>query len=281
MLGLAEQIHGHPIGRRAAIGQHQNFRRPGDHVYADRAKHTTLGRCHISVARAGDFVHTRDCRRAVSHGGHGLRATDGESAADTGHISCGQYEFIALAARSCRATAHCAAGGNAAAHRSRHHHDDLAHTGHMRGNRVHQQAGRISRFAAGHVNTGAVQGRDFLTEQTAVGVAVLPAFAAGFFLRFVVAAYAGGGVLQGAFLRFGQAVKRGFEIGLLQLQVRHGGGLQTVKARGVVQHGGVAARFHIGKNVGDALLDGRIGVSRPMQTLLKQRFKICLCGAQA
>ena len=95
----------------------------------------------------------------------------------------------------------------------------------MRGNRVHEQAGRIGCFATGHVNASAVERRDFLTEQTAIGIPVLPAFTAGFFLRFVVAANAGGGVLQGAFLRFGQAVERGFEIGLLQLQIGHGRGL--------------------------------------------------------
>ena len=151
----------------------------------------------------------------------------------------------------------------------------------MRGNRVHEQAGWISRFAAGHVNASAVKRRDFLAEQAAVCIPVLPTFTAGFFLRFVVAANAGRRVLQGTFLRFGQAVESGFEIGLLQLQIRHARGLQTVKSRGVVQHGGIATRFHIGQYVCHALLDGGVGVRRPVQALLKHSFKIGLSGRQA
>jgi hypothetical protein len=39
--------------------------------------------------------------------------------------------------------------------------------------------------------------------------------------------------------------------------------------------------FHIGQDVGHALLDGGVGVGRPMQALLKQGFKIGLGGGQA
>ena len=36
VLGLGEQVHRHPVGRRAAVGQHQDLARAGDHVDADR-----------------------------------------------------------------------------------------------------------------------------------------------------------------------------------------------------------------------------------------------------
>ena len=65
MLGLAEQIHGHPLGRGRAIGQDQNFRRAGNHVYAHHAKHTLLGAGHIGIAGAGDLVHLGHGGRAV------------------------------------------------------------------------------------------------------------------------------------------------------------------------------------------------------------------------
>jgi hypothetical protein len=42
VLGLAEQIHRDPVGGRAAIGQHQDFARAGDHVDADRTEHPRL-----------------------------------------------------------------------------------------------------------------------------------------------------------------------------------------------------------------------------------------------
>jgi hypothetical protein len=115
-------------------------------------------------------------------------------------------------------------------------------------------------FISRHVNTGSVQRRDLLSQQTAVGIAVLPTFATGFFLCFVVAANPGGGILQSALLRFGQAVKGRFEIVLLQFQRGHAVGLQAVKACGVVQHRSIAPLFDIGQDVGHALFDSGIGI---------------------
>ena len=120
-----------------------------------------------------------------------------------------------------------------------------------------------------------------MPEQGTIGVAVLPAFAAGFFLRLVVAAHARGRVLQSGFLRGGKALKRGFQLGLGQLQSGHAVGLQPIETRGVLEHRGVTAPLHIGQDVSHALLDGGVGVGRPMQTLLKLGFKIGLGGGQA
>ena len=281
VLGLTEQIHGYPIGRRAAIGQHQYFRGSGNHVNANRAKHAPFGRRHVRIPRASDFVDPRHRGSAVGHGRDSLRPADGECTTDTSHIRRRQYQFVTLTACGGLAATDCAACGHAAAHRCRYHHDDLANTCYMRRYGIHQQARRVSRFAAWHVNTCAVQGRDFLAEQTAVGVAVLPAFAAGFFLCLVVAANTRSGVLQRTFLRLWQAIECSFEIRLLQLQLSHASGLQAIKACGVVQHGSVAARFHIRKNVSHALLNSGIGIGRPMQALLKQGFKIGLGSGQA
>ena len=70
------------------------------------------------------------------------------------------------------------------------------------------------------------------------------------------------------------AVKCGFQLGLGQLQGGHVGGLQTVKTRGVFQDGVVATRFHIGQDVGHALLNSDIGIRRPMQARFEVRFKL-------
>ena len=63
MLGLAQQIGGDPVRIVAAIGDHQNFRRPGDGVDADLAEHFALGGRDIGIAGAHDLVHGRDALR--------------------------------------------------------------------------------------------------------------------------------------------------------------------------------------------------------------------------
>jgi hypothetical protein len=57
--------------------------------------------------------------------------------------------------------------------------------------------------------------------------------------------------------------------------------LQIVKSRCVFEHRRIATLLHIGQDVGHALLDGGVGVGRPMQALLKQGFKVGLGGGQA
>ena len=146
---------------------------------------------------------------------------------------------------------------------------------------VHQDARWISRFATRHINAHTVEWCDFLAQQGAIGVTVLPALARGFFLRLVVAAHTRGSVLQGLLLHLGQALEGGFQLGLGQLQRRHAVGLQAVKTCGVLQHRCIATGFHIGQDIGHALLDGGIGVGRPMQALLKLGFKVGFGGGQA
>ncbi len=196
VLGLAEQVHRHPFGRRAAIGQDQNFRRPCDHVDADRAKDPLFSAGHIGVAGPGDFVDLGHGSGAVSQSADGLCTAQREGAAHTGHIGGGQHEGIFFATR----------GG--------HDHDDVFNTRHMRGNGIHQHAGRVSCFAAGHINTDTVQGRDFLAEQRAVFITVVPALAAGAFLCLVVVANALGRLLQSGSLNGWQALKSRFQFSL-------------------------------------------------------------------
>ena len=157
-----------------------------------------------------------------------------------------------------------------------HHHDDLAHARHVGRDGIHQHARWIRRLAAGHIDADPVQRRDLLAEQRAVGVNVAPALAAGLFLRFVVAAHARGGGLQGFALNSGNGLEGGFQLGLRQLQLRQGDAIQGVKALGVLQHRRIAAMLHVQQDVGHALLNGGIGCRRPMQA----RFEISLkCAA--
>ena len=210
MFGLAEQVHGHPVRRRRAVGQHQDLARTGNHVDAHRAEHPALGRRHIGIARAGDLVHLGHRRRAVGQRRHRLRATDREHPRHAGHMGGGQHQRIALAL----------SGGAALAGRRRHHHDDFRHAGHMGRNRVHQHRRRIGGLAAGHIDADPVQRRDLLAQQAAIGVAVAPALATGLLLCLVVAAHAVCGKQQGLALFVRQAVEGLLECAAAQSPAR-------------------------------------------------------------
>ena len=76
MFGLAEQIGGDPVGIVGAIGDHQDFRRPGDGIDAHLAEHFALGGGDPGVAGADDLVHRRDAFGAIGQRGDRLRPAD-------------------------------------------------------------------------------------------------------------------------------------------------------------------------------------------------------------
>jgi hypothetical protein len=80
------------------VGNDQHFRRPGNHVDADRAEHAALRACDIGVARADDLVDLRNALRAVGQRRHRLRAADGEHTIHTGDRRGSQHQRIAFAA---------------------------------------------------------------------------------------------------------------------------------------------------------------------------------------
>ena len=97
VFGLAEQIHRHPVGRRGAVGDDEDFRRPRHHVDADHAEHAAFGGGDESVARAGDFIDLRYGLGAVGEGGNRLRTADGEDFGDTRDEGGGKYDVVAFA----------------------------------------------------------------------------------------------------------------------------------------------------------------------------------------
>ena len=76
MLGLGQQVGGDPVRIVAAVGDHQHFRRAGDHVDADRAEHLALGGRDIGVAGADDLGDRADGLGAIGKRGDRLRAAD-------------------------------------------------------------------------------------------------------------------------------------------------------------------------------------------------------------
>jgi hypothetical protein len=192
-----------------------------------------------------------------------LCATNGEGACDAGHVGRGQHQGVALAARR------------------GHHHDDLAYASHVGRYGIHQQRRRIGRLAAGHVDAHAVQGRDLLTQQGAVFIAVLPALAIGLQLALVVAADALRGLLQRRTLGRRDRLEGCGEVLGLELKGRHIRHIQGVKPCGVLQHRRVAPRAHVGQDRRHSLLDRLVLLIAPMQQRLEAGFEVGLRGAQA
>ena len=232
VLGLREEIHRHPVRARAVVGDDENLRWTGDHVDADQAEHAALGRGDIGIAGADDLVDRRQRGRAVGERADRLRAADGEHA---------------INAREVRRREHRGVGD---AIGRRHHHDDLAHAGHLGRHRVHQHRRGVRGLAARHVEPDPIERRDRDAEHRAIGFDLAPADAQ---LSAVVALDA----LTREHQRVAdvgiEPVKRRREFARRTLQRRHARRLHAIEARRVVEHRGVTARAHVGE-------DGRHGV---------------------
>ena len=80
---LREQIGRHKSRLGAFIGTDKDFGRPGRHIDGDAAAaHQLLGGGYVLVARAEDFVHSRNCFGTVGHGGHRLSSSHLEDTSD-------------------------------------------------------------------------------------------------------------------------------------------------------------------------------------------------------
>ena len=234
VFGLAEQIHRHPVGGRAAVGDDEDFRRPRHHVDTDYAEHAAFGGGDEGVARSGDFIDLRYGLGAVGEGGNRLRAADGEDFGDARDEGGGKHDVVAFA---------FGRGDD---------HDDFFHAGDMGGHGVHDDGTRIRRFAAGDVNADTVERCNLLSQQRAVFVFVRPRF---HFLALVVAFNACGGGFQGG-LNFGlQTLKRGLQIVLSEDEVGYGSGGRAVEAVGVFDERRITAFLYVGADVGDNAVD--------------------------
>ena len=119
---------------------------------------------------------------------------NGEDAVYAGDAGSSQHQLVDLAAR-------CG-----------HHHDHFRHAGDLSRDGIHQHRRWVGSLAARHVEAGAIQRGDLLTEHRAVGLGVGPGV---LFLPLVIAAYALGGDLQGLALRWRDPLER-----LLQARAR-------------------------------------------------------------
>ncbi len=76
VFGLAEQVGGDPVGIVLAVGDHEDFARPGDHVDPDHAVKLALGFGDIGIAGAGDDIDRADPLGAIGERADRLRAAD-------------------------------------------------------------------------------------------------------------------------------------------------------------------------------------------------------------
>ncbi len=83
MLRLRQQVGGDKGGVRAFIGDNGDFRRPGQHVYADLAVDQAFGRVDIGIAGADNDITFGNGFRAVGHCRNCLRPADFENLAFT------------------------------------------------------------------------------------------------------------------------------------------------------------------------------------------------------
>ena len=154
MLGLGQKVGGDPVRIVAAVGDHQHFRRPGDHVDADRAEHLALGGGDIGIAGADDLGDRPDRLGAIGKGGDRLRAADAVDLRNAGDIGRHQHQRIDDAARR------------------RHHHDDALDAGHPGRHGVHQHRARIARRAARHIEPDRLDRRPARAEFDAGGIGI-------------------------------------------------------------------------------------------------------------
>ena len=97
VLGLAEQVGGDPVGIVLAVGDDEDFARPGDHVDADDAVELALGLGDLGVARADDHVDRLDPLGAVGERGDRLRAADPPDLVDPDEMRGGEDQRVDLA----------------------------------------------------------------------------------------------------------------------------------------------------------------------------------------
>ena len=259
VLGLGQQVGGDPGRIVVAVGQHQDFRRPGDQVDADPAEDPTLGGRHIGIAGPDDLVHRRDRRRAVGQRADRLGAAEAVDLVDAGKLGGGQHQRVDHAVRR------------------RHRHDQTVDAGNPRRHRVHQHRRGIGRAPARHVDPDRLDRRPPAAELDAgvIDVALLGRHLAamegldppvGETERVELGGFAGGG--------------RALDLGPVEAnRFRHQ--CDPVEAPGIFQHRLVAAPFDVIQDLDDPCLDILFRLALCRQQALEVALEIGLAQVQS
>ncbi len=120
MFGLRQKVGGHMLRVAAAVVDHQNLARSGDHVDVDLTEDLLLGRGHIDVAGAGNLVDPWHAFGTKGQRRNRLGSAHLENPINPGQASCRQHMGVDFS------TGHG------------HHHDNLANAGNLGRQGVHQ-----------------------------------------------------------------------------------------------------------------------------------------------
>ena len=220
MFGLREQIHRHPGGVGAAVAHDHNLGGAGNHVDVYLPEHHALGGGDIDIAGADNLVDPGDAVSPVSQRCHGLSAADAKRAIHSGDVRSGQHQIVHQPFRG------------------RHHHDEFTDARDLGRNGVHQHRRRIGGLASRYIQTDAIQRRDLLTKERAVGLGVAPGFN---FLPLVITAHARRRLFQSRTLISGDFLRRLGKASFWNLQRRGRGRSPTIEACGVIEQRRIAA----------------------------------------
>ncbi len=157
MLGLADEVGRHVGGVGGVVGEDHDLGGAGLGVDADDALQRALGCRHVDVARAGDEVDggaAATVRQVDAEGEHGdrLRAADRVHLVDPEQEARGEDRRVRPAVEVAL---------------RRRHDGERRHARHLRGHDVHDDAARVDRPAAGHVQAHPVDGQPPLGDRAA------------------------------------------------------------------------------------------------------------------
>ena len=229
VLGLAEQIHRHPISRRGAIGNYQYFRWARHHVDADHAKNLALGSRDILITRPDNLVDSRNAGCPIRQRTYRLCATDAKYPVDTCQRGRSQHGFIDDAVRS------------------RRDHDEFRDARNFGRDRIHQYRRGVCRLAARHIQTRPIKRSDLCPQHGAIGFRERPRPLA---LMLVVTANAGGGGFECCADVGCQLCQGRRKLRMRNLERVGRSRLPAIKALREFKQGSVAARPDRSQNIG-------------------------------
>ena len=223
VLRLRDQIGRHVPHRGRPVGDDQHLGRPRQHVDPHRARDLALRLGDEAVPGPHDLVHPGDRRRAVGQRGDRLGPAHPEDPVHARQPRGRQHHVR----RSSR----------------RRRHDDIAHPGDRRGDRIHYYGGWIGGLASRNVDPDAIEGYDAhpqLCSRRPDGESRLE-------LSLVIRTDARHGELEGRLHRAGHPTERlptpgAGQLPLLRRQIH------AVETSRVLPHRAVATRPHVGED---------------------------------
>ncbi|GFI70127.1 hypothetical protein IMSAG249_01954 [Lachnospiraceae bacterium] len=167
MFGLGKKIRGNKFRIGALIGKYQDLAWPCNRIHAHIAETCFLCQCHENISRPGNLVHPGNALRSKGHGGNSLGAPCLVDFVYPGNVGGNQRPGIDLSVCT-----------------GRRSHNDPGNPCHLCRQHIHKDAGRISRFTSGHIDSRPFNGGDLLAQDRSVIFRRKPTVVPLFFMEF-------------------------------------------------------------------------------------------------